>query len=420
MATFKATVQEHHKKQDGSYNVKIRVTHLRKTRYLATSCYVFKEDMTRTLNIKDQETINLLDAQVKLYYNDIKELGGAISYLSVDDIVKHIEQCEKKRAEDNNPKIDFYAYTDQLIATMIEDNRSGTAGIYKSMKNSLIKFIGDVLYFSDITPSFLKNYQAHLEKPSSKTGARGLSLYMGAIKAVFNQAMIEYNKEELDIIKIKYSPFGRGKYVIPKEPTPEKRAITLIKILELKNIDAAGDSLVELAQDLFMLSFYLCGMNSADLFYCNKFEEGRIIYERRKTRTRRIDKAKISVRVPIEAKTLFNKYKDSSGNRLFNFYNTYSSSDTFNAAINKGLKIIGGAIGIDKLQYYAARHTFATTARNRCKLSRDHIAAALNHSMPEFRLTDTYLDEDWSIIDDVQDKVINELNNCEKLQMDKQ
>ena len=118
MATFKATVQEHHKKADGSYNVKIRVTHLRKMRYLATSVYVFKEDMTRSLKIKDQDTIDLLDNQIKIYYNDVKELGGSIAHLDVDDIVKHIQQCDKKRSEAENPKVDFFAYVDKMVAAM--------------------------------------------------------------------------------------------------------------------------------------------------------------------------------------------------------------------------------------------------------------------------------------------------------------
>jgi hypothetical protein len=37
MATFKAVVMAHHKKEDGTYNVKIRVAHNRVTRYIKTN-----------------------------------------------------------------------------------------------------------------------------------------------------------------------------------------------------------------------------------------------------------------------------------------------------------------------------------------------------------------------------------------------
>ena len=49
MATFKAEVYAHQKKSDGTYNIKIRVTHNRQKRYLATTYYVTKEDLTRAL-----------------------------------------------------------------------------------------------------------------------------------------------------------------------------------------------------------------------------------------------------------------------------------------------------------------------------------------------------------------------------------
>ena len=49
MATFKAEVYAHQKKADGTYNIKIRVTHKQRKKYLATPWYVGKEDLTRSL-----------------------------------------------------------------------------------------------------------------------------------------------------------------------------------------------------------------------------------------------------------------------------------------------------------------------------------------------------------------------------------
>ena len=48
MATFKAEVYAHQKKQDGTYNIKIRVTQNQKKRYLATPWFVTKDDLTRS------------------------------------------------------------------------------------------------------------------------------------------------------------------------------------------------------------------------------------------------------------------------------------------------------------------------------------------------------------------------------------
>lgn len=50
--TFRIEVCSSRKRQDGTYNVKIRVTHNRKIKRIATSIYVKKEDMTRGMKIK--------------------------------------------------------------------------------------------------------------------------------------------------------------------------------------------------------------------------------------------------------------------------------------------------------------------------------------------------------------------------------
>ena len=56
MATFKAEVYAHQKREDGTYNIKIRVTQNKRKKYLATVWYVSKEDLTRSLLWFDVET----------------------------------------------------------------------------------------------------------------------------------------------------------------------------------------------------------------------------------------------------------------------------------------------------------------------------------------------------------------------------
>ena len=78
-------------------------------------------------------------------------------------------------------------------------------------------------------------------------------------------------------------------------------------------------------------------MNAVDLYTCTDLKKGRITYQRTKTKNRRADKAEISVRIEPELKALMKKYKDHTGQRVFNFYKLYSSVDSFTAAINTGL-----------------------------------------------------------------------------------
>lgn len=47
MATFKAEVYAHQKKKDGTYNIKIRVTHNGEKRYLATPFLYIRKILPR-------------------------------------------------------------------------------------------------------------------------------------------------------------------------------------------------------------------------------------------------------------------------------------------------------------------------------------------------------------------------------------
>ena len=54
MITIKPVVLSHHKRPDGSYNVKIRVTFKRESRYISTTVVVSGSDLARgSLKIKN-------------------------------------------------------------------------------------------------------------------------------------------------------------------------------------------------------------------------------------------------------------------------------------------------------------------------------------------------------------------------------
>jgi hypothetical protein len=54
-----------------------------------------------------------------------------------------------------------------------------------------------------------------------------------------------------------------------------------------------------------------------------------------------------------------------------------------------------------------ARHTWATIARNECKISKDDVALCLGHEDEDNNVTDMYIKYDYSIIDVCNRKVID-------------
>jgi len=64
------------------------------------------------------------------------------------------------------------------------------------------------------------------------------------------------------------------------------------------------------------------------------------------------------------------------------------------------------------LSTYYARHSWATIARNKCKISKTDIHECLNHvSENSMKVTDIYVEKDWSIIDEANRKVLDYVKN---------
>lgn len=112
------------------------------------------------------------------------------------------------------------------------------------------------------------------------------------------------------------------------------------------------------------------------------------------------------VEVPAEVMPLVEKYRDKTGKRVFNFYQCYASKDVFTTAINQGLKKFQKLIGETDLEFYAARHTWATLARNKVKIEKSLIHEALNHVDEKMKITDVYIEKDWAQINEANRKVL--------------
>jgi len=56
---------------------------------------------------------------------------------------------------------------------------------------------------------------------------------------------------------------------------------------------------------------------------------------------------------------------------------------------------------------YYARHSWATIARKKCKISKSDVDECLNHVVPENKMADVYVEKDWGFIDDANRKVLN-------------
>lgn len=405
MLTIKAEIKKSELKVDGTYNVKIRFTLDRKVKRLSTNLFITSKDLTKSLKFKEDTSIKRAIDRLVLYYREqCFKLQLDQNHYSLDEIIEFLNGEQEKQQT-----IDFIKFSREWIAsTTIKGAPNYTTAI-----NALVRFIGkEELDINLITLDFLESFKAFLNKereirtkrlmqqgkrvPSN----RSLSLYLISIKKLFNEAKKKYNKKEKNLILIPNSPFMELE--IPKQEATRKRAISADIIKKLwklpyKDMKKGYKSTCHynLAKDCFILSFCLMGINSADLYNATEMEGYTIVYNRTKTKDRRLDKAQMKVDIPRLILPLVEKYKDKTGKRLFNFYQYYADEKDFNKAINYGLKEICIILEIDDLEYYAARHSWATIALNKAGIDKYIVHAALNHIDDAMKVTDIYIERDF-------------------------
>ena len=427
MATVSAKIFEHHEKADGTFNVKYIVYHQGERRHIDSPHFVSKRQITKELEIKDKVLLGWIDETLGDYRKLISELRSRVDFLTCEELRDYLR--------DHDKEIDIVEFANFHIDFLKENDREPYSRTFRKIRNSLTDYFGRTrISINEIHSNMLFSYERFLKTERQQmrvnqlgkqvtTTEKGLSkgglhAHMRDLRTLFNEAKRKYNNEDLDIIKIKHYPFK--KYKVGTPPLTQKRNIQVDQVITIRDCKVPDGSRIELARDLFMLSFYLCGTNAVDFYQASEenIRASRFEYNRSKTESRRQDKAFISILIPEEAIPLLSKYLGKLSTR-------YAAYDYLDYALYKGMKGLRELTGIPALTLYWARHTFGNLARNECRMSVDDVGAALNHIDNGHTTTDIYIQKDWKIVDDVQYEVIgllrlpgNDADNTIKMNSD--
>ena len=416
MLTIRAEVLKDKKRMDGTYNVKVRFIKDKKVKRVSTDLFATDSDLTSDLKLKEESIVKQEADRLVLHYRTmVNSLHFDSENCDVSEIVNRLlckEEAEKP--------IDFIAFSKKWISETTIKGKDN----YTTALNSFIRFLGkEELEIKKITVDLLEQYRDYIINVRNERvkalqaegkrvpSNRCLSLYLMSLRHLYGEAQRFYNKPDKGLMRIPHTPFEYFK--IPKQEATRKRAVTPQQIkaiwsLPYQNIHKGVKHTcrLDLAKDCFILSFCLMGINSADLYNATLLRDNRLVYCRTKTKERRLDKAKMEVVVPDMVLPIIEKYRDTTGQRLFRFYKDYRDHKAFNKAINKGLKGIGDQLNIDDLEFYAARHSWATIALNKCGIDKYTVHAALNHVDESMRVTDIYIERDFVNENKANEKVV--------------
>ena len=268
----------------------------------------------------------------------------------------------------------------------------------------------DIYAFEDISKDWLHGLDAFLVGQGLRKNSR--NIHFRNIRAVFNDA--------IDNEVTNHYPMRT--FDINPEQT-EKRSLSIDELRKLFDYEVLPWQQRYL--DYFKLSFYLIGINPADILNCTNenIVDGRLLYRRKKTGRL------YSIRIEPEALCIINKYRGR--NKLVDFAENMKNYKQFVGKANKGLKTIGPITKVPNekkkpnnykkefhikhnpifpnISLYWARHTWATIAFS-IGIPEEIIAEALGHSHGN-RTTAIYIDKSVANIDAANRKVIDYVLN---------
>ena len=253
--------------------------------------------------------------------------------------------------------------------------------VYRYTLKTIRAFDNEEVPFEKVNVIWLKAFDAHLEKQG--VGINTRAIHFRNLRAVFNSAINE------DLIGLEYYPFRKFKIASSRK---DKEALTEEQLQRLIAYDTPYP-FRRTARDLFLLSFYMCGMNLVDLYHLDRLRDGRAHFVRTKTSGKNINP--VSILVQPEAAEIIARY--AGAEHVLRFIEERATYDTFIHQVQRVLRHIAKELGIEGLTFYWARYTWATLA-DKLGISEKEISKGLGH-------VDTsiagkfYISYDWTKVD---------------------
>lgn len=340
---------------DGTFPVQIKVGYGTDI-YLATGVHLKRDEwQARSQQCvgKHARVINsILTTALTRVTNRILELreSGRLSTYTRAQLRQMLTDLTLDAPTVDAPTLGYYL--DKVIST----KKGKTASTYRSALRRVEAYCApDKLPVSDMSAEWWRGWIAAL-------GADGLSnntrhLYISAIKSVIKCA-----EEDGVAVNPAY------KKVVSKMDT--NTAMRNLPVEVLREIrDAVIDRRAEVYRDAFMLSFYLIGVNAADLLALKKSDvvNGRINYKRAKTGRH------YSIKIEPEAQEIIDRYAAPAGDpRLLSF--GASTVASFGVVCSRWLNTVRPG-----LTWYYARYSWANYAID-LDVPKDIVSECLGHS----------------------------------------
>ena len=401
--------------KDGLCSLKLALNHERRTIFYPLGMFVrvdeWDADKTQVVKRPDKKFLNVIlkkrIAEMTLAFQRV-QLRPDFDELTLKQMLEMVVRGTDTADEPARADYLIPVYNEYITLA----KKPNTAASYRSSLKNLKEYCAeiDTLRFKDINAAWLRKYQNWLTKVRGME-TNGANVYMRNLRTIFNFAIRN------QYTRARY-PF---KEVDMSTTETDRRYIKWNDFVDWVTFPVEDHR--KFYRDLFLLSFYLCGIRPVDLLHVKRDQvvDGRLVYWPEKLNGR----TKMSIRIEPEAWEIIRRYEGRE--YLLKVMEDRTDYKAFMQHWNRALRAIGTDEKVEKtgqrgrayynikhhgvipyITVYYARTQWASFAYNLLDVPMDVISQALGHKSGQ-KVTNFYVKRDNAKVDEVNRRLIDRL-----------
>lgn len=343
MATINAVIVPAKVLKNGKHKVRISISHNGDTRYLVTSITIDSLKEFKNGAIVKRPDAAILNTKLRgvlqRYQNSIDELEY-INGLTCPELVYQLRNAGNYKHRTLQSIYDEYMANAHI--------KPGTRKGYEVTYRTITGHLNERMLVENTTHGTILGLDKYL---------RGRKLKPSTVRnyLVFLMVLLNYAKR-CGYVQFRVDPFAG--YELPKMEARQSW-LSVDEVRRIRDFDTDRPNLRK-CRDIFMLSYYLGGINMTDLLDIDFNECDAVLhYVRKKTADRPKMNKFVEFVIPDEAKAIIERYKGRDGHLSLT---KNQKKEKLHSFFDYNMPKLAEATGIKQMVYYSARKSFSQHA----------------------------------------------------------
>ncbi|MBD5233699.1 MAG: hypothetical protein HDS65_05905 [Bacteroidales bacterium] len=343
MALLNAVVLTSKTNKGGRNKVRISVAHNGETRYIVTDIILDSNKEFKNGMVVKRADAAMLNTKIRNLLQRYQSALDELEYINGLTCPELVFQL--RHAGSDKHRTLKSIYEEYVTHARI---KPATKKRYHVLWNNIERYLGDKVLAEHITHVTILGFDKFLrDRKLTSSSVRN--------NVVFLMILLNYAKR-CAYVQFRVDPFWG--YDLPKMEV-RQLWLSVDEVKKIRDLESSKPNIMK-CRDIFMLSYYLGGINMIDLLDINFKEQTDIIrYVRKKTEQRPKLNKFVEFVIPEEAKAIINRYKGDDGYIKLTKYQKINKCHQF---FRTNMPKLAEATGIKQLIYYAARKSFSQHA----------------------------------------------------------